>query len=350
MDALLVIARFLHFASSLLVLGEIVFAAVIASALSLNDDGQSVANARYRRLVRVGAVALVISVASGALWFVAKAVEMSGLSLQEAMNRDTLGRVLLETTFGRVWLLRGAFALGIGALLFGLARTRDKRMVFGFAFSLLPLASAYVGALAWAGHAAGGQGFRGEAQLFADVVHLVAASAWLGALPALVFALRRATSQQAFTLARRFSALGIGTVSALTLTGIFNTWVLVGSFPALLETEYGCTLCAKLVLFGLMVVLALVNRLRLTPRLADADSGSQRALTRNATLEAGAGIGVLALVAVLGIMVPAVHHMHQHHHEAATTRESPRQAHELPPAAKPLRSGSATAKALPPSA
>jgi putative copper resistance protein D len=347
-DTPLVIARFLHYASSLLMLGEIVFAAVIAGAMSHNGGGQSTPNARYQRLVRVGGVALVVSVVSGALWFVVKAVEMSGLSLQDTMHRETLSRVLLETTFGRVWLLRGALSIGIGALLFGRARVREATMAHGIAFALLSLGGAYVGALAWAGHAAGGQGVRGGIQLLADVVHLVAASAWLGALPALVSALRRAASRQAVALVHRFSAVGIVMVSALALTGIFNAWVLVGSISALLETPYGCTLCAKLALFGLMVALALVNRLRLTPRLGVAD-GSRRALTRNATIEAAAGVGVVALVAVLGIMVPAVHHLHQHHHAAAPTREPPHHEHG-PPAASPLRPASATAGASWPSA
>ena len=50
------------------------------------------------------------------------------------------------------------------------------------------VAAAYLASLAWAGHAAAGQA-SGLVQLLSDVVHLLAAGAWLGALPGLVFLL-----------------------------------------------------------------------------------------------------------------------------------------------------------------
>jgi putative copper resistance protein D len=56
-----------------------------------------------------------------------------------------------------------------------------------------------------------------------------------------------------------------------------------------------------------MVLLAAVNRLRLTPRIVARDFVALHTLLRTATLETVAGIAVVAIVAMLGVTVPAVH-------------------------------------------
>src|SRR5262249_32401233 len=66
----------------------------------------------------------------------------------------------------------------------------------------------------------------------------------------------------------RFSTLGLISVGLLIATGIVNGWILAGSVPALIGTDYGRLLLAKVALFLAMVAVAAVNRLRLTPRLA----------------------------------------------------------------------------------
>ena len=54
-------------------------------------------------------------------------------------------------------------------------------------------------------------------------------------------------------------------VATLVLSGIVNAWILVGSFRALVVTEYGQLLILKLVIFAFMLAFAAVNRLWLTP-------------------------------------------------------------------------------------
>jgi len=54
----------------------------------------------------------------------------------------------------------------------------------------------------------------------------------------------------------------------LIATGIVNGWILSGSVPALIGTDYGWLLLAKVALFVTMVGIAAINRLWLTPRLA----------------------------------------------------------------------------------
>ena len=111
---------------------------------------------------------------------------------------------------------------------------------------------------------------------------------------------------------RRFSTLGIVSVATLLATGIVNAWILVGSFHALLVTEYGQLLMLKLGVFAVMLVFAAVNRFWLTPRLAvAAGEGPQldalRQLTRNSTIEIALGLAIFAIVGMLGTLHPAIH-------------------------------------------
>jgi len=93
-------------------------------------------------------------------------------------------------------------------------------------------------------------------------------------------------------------------------TGIVNTWILVGSFHALLAAEYGKILMLKLVVFAVMLVFAAVNRFRLTPQLAVSSATERdalRRLTRNSTIEIALGFVIFAIVGLLGTLHPAIH-------------------------------------------
>jgi putative copper resistance protein D len=101
-------------------------------------------------------------------------------------------------------------------------------------------------------------------------------------------------------------------VGTLLVTGIINAWILVGSFHALLVTEYGRLLLLKLVVFATMLVFAAVNRFWLTPRLAltsdnDAQLKALRQLTRNSLIEIALGLSIFAIVGALGTLHPAIH-------------------------------------------
>jgi putative copper resistance protein D len=113
-------------------------------------------------------------------------------------------------------------------------------------------------------------------------------------------------------VARRFSMLGMLGVAVLVLSGIVNAWILVGSFHALLVTEYGKILILKLVIFAFMLAFAAVNRLWLTPRLAlpaatMGHSDALRQLARNSTIEFALGLAIFAVVGLLGTLHPAAH-------------------------------------------
>jgi putative copper resistance protein D len=184
------------------------------------------------------------------------------------------------------------------------------------------LAAAFAGALAWSGHAAGGLGDEAVVHPAADVLHLIAAAAWVGALlPLIVLFAAAGADDGSLPMARtatvRFSILGIVSVGTLLVTGIVNTYYLAGSVPALLHTDYGRLLLIKIALFLAMVAIAAVNRFRLTPQLLQdasiaASRDALRQLRRNAAIETLAGAIIIAIVAALGTMPPGIHAAHQH--------------------------------------
>jgi len=310
MNPLLVAARAVHFASTMLLFGELVFALAVATPAWRNagraafDHDQGI----HHRLLLIEGWSLVVSIASGAIWLEVEASSMSGMPLEQAISRDTLSLVLGQTIFGRLWIWRFGLAVAFGALLLALGRTASSRARSRLSLCCVVIAAAYLASLAWAGHAAAGQGSQGLLQLSSDIVHLLAAGGWLGALPGLVFFLGRSQSLDAATqAARRFSTLGVVSVGALVLSGLGNAWYLVGSVPALVGTEYGRLLLAKLAVFAAMLTLAAVNRLSLTPRLKGQDARALPFLRRNATAEIVAGIIVVAIVGKLGTTIPGAH-------------------------------------------
>jgi uncharacterized membrane protein len=176
----------------------------------------------------------------------------------------------------------------------------------------LAAAAALVGLLAFTGHAGATPGAAGWFHLASDLLHLLAAAAWLGGLPAFVLMLAATgtnfgPADGAFpeSATARFSVMGIVSVGVLLVSGLINSWELLGGPADLLATAYGRVLSFKVGLFAAMVAVATVNRFRLTPRLP---AGTAiRALRLNGLIEIALGLGVLMLVGILGTMVPGGH-------------------------------------------
>jgi len=108
---------------------------------------------------------------------------------------------------------------------------------------------------------------------------------------------------------KRFSTLSLSCVSILAGSGISNSWLLVGSIPALFTTRYGWLLLFKLTLFGILVGLGTRNRFVIKAKLINAptSSGLLTQLRRNVICEACLALTVVVIVACLGITPPARH-------------------------------------------
>jgi len=315
----LAVLRTIYFAAAIVLFGELAFRTWVehAALRRLSERPADAWRALWPRSV-IRAAALATALIAAVLWFLAQAEVMSGMPLA-ALSRDALRSALFDTGFGRVSLIRVALAVALAVVLVLARKDRrcDLMMKAGSWF-----AAGLLGSIAWTGHANVEQGFDHLIHVCSDLAHLIAAGAWLGALPALAlifFMVRRDPSRGAAEFAalatRRFSVVGIASVSTLAFTGLANAWYTVGTVPALIGTEYGRLLALKLLLFGAMLAFAAVNRFRYTPELvrsansgaAASPSGTLSGLGANTVGEIALGIAVLGIVGALGVTAPGTH-------------------------------------------
>jgi copper resistance protein D len=301
MDEALYACRFLQFTAEMLIFGTAAFR--IYALVGSDSRTASSILAEFDAWVRhvVLAAALVALISAMAL-VLCQAAAMAG-SPAAAVDFAAVSAVLLETRFGRVWC--GHLLLAAILVLACLGRQPRRPVVLFLSLGLLA-------SLGWVGHAAMDDGAARIAHQLNQTVHLLAAGLWLGGLVPLAWVLRQARRQPGdfeFSVTRdalrNFSHMGYAAVTLIALTGAINTSLLVGSPGAMLGTPYGRLLAFKILLFVAMVVVALVNRLRLSSRISH-DSGALRALGRAIAIEQSLGLAVLAIVSVLGTWPPAL--------------------------------------------
>jgi putative copper resistance protein D len=309
MEDFLIAARAVHYASTISLAGVFAFLCLIA--------GPGASPRLCRRLSVLAWASLLLALCSGGAWLLFVSTQMSGQTIADVVTQDVVGIVLNRTRFGQVWILRFVFAVILAILLIVPHGWRWRT----WRWTGLVFTAALLALLAWAGHGAATPGGPGNLHLAADVIHLLAAGAWVGSLIPLALSLaeaRRSYDPEATSAARRvvvrFSVLAAASVVVLFSAGLINTWFLAGTVPALIGTQYGYLLLLKIAIFIAMVVFGAVNLLRMAPRLAVRGGERHRRieaalshLRRNASIEAVLGVCVLSIVAILGILPPGLH-------------------------------------------
>ncbi len=137
---------------------------------------------------------------------------------------------------------------------------------------------------------------RSPLEVVDDIIHVAAASVWLGGLLALGLALRRPGDHA--LLLRRFSNVAVVSVLVLAVTGVVRALAELHSVSQLWTTGYGRLLVVKTALLAALVVLGWANRYRLVPRLREA------ALRRNVVAELVLFAGLIVAVALLTDLRP----------------------------------------------
>jgi copper resistance protein D len=305
-DLGLVVARLLHYAAVTTLAGVSFFPMYAYAATEPKE--------LFRRRWGLLFSAVVGALLSGLLWFVFSVANMSG-SLADVTDQEVLWTVLNETTFGSVWMARMLLAvviLGVTAVPLFWAAIAGRDLITAF------LAAMLLASLAGTGHSQIDEGWMNVVHVASDAAHLLAAGAWLGGLVPLGFILfdySMRGSQPIVEVERillRFSSVGYVAVATLFVSGLVNSWFLVGSVSILLTTLYGQILLGKLALFAAMLVLAAANRFWLVPRMIEtrADAGELAVwlgrLRYHVLGEQILGVMVLLAVSILGAMRPAV--------------------------------------------
>ena len=289
----LAFTRWVQFASVSIMFGAALFWTCI-------DMAAPRARAATARLLRVAALSAAVS---GVFWLAAILANMTG-SASAIFDPTTLHLFFFETPFGAVAILR--LILFAGAIVIAIPTWPNRTLFF---LNLL------VGALlltsqAWLGHAAEG----GAMGIFVYCAHVLAAAAWVGSLPPLVFALTELrglepveASKRRRQILSRYSMLAMVAVALIVMSGAVNAGFRSEFSPGrFLDTDYGLVLLVKTAGVIAMLSLACFNRFIIMPALQVASTGDSQAarLHISVTLELALGVLVFAAAALLGFTPP----------------------------------------------
>ena len=252
------------------------------------------------------------------------ALMVQGAKLQHGFpTTELLWRYLTLALSGKVWIARETYGVAmLIEIIWTLGKTEvSANLARWVAVSALPL----VASRSLASHAVA---VRDDTTIavVADVIHLLATALWAGGLVALwqIFYLNNRHNQLSPALiaetVNRFSRLALASVALLFFTGVYQSWIHVGSLNILKNTEYGNALMLKLAIFACMVAVGAFNAFNLVstkPRLNKLANTynhvravSQRALTRIGA-ESLLGLLIFSITGLLTALPPGVHAVHQ---------------------------------------
>lgn len=298
-EVAVIVLRWLQYSGAIVLLGAPLF-------LLYSFRGGGGPNVVWARPTLIVAATFVALGSLAAL--VAQTAVMAG-SLSEALKPASLSFMVTGMALGMALVARAVLA---GLALLAIVALKPGQVLWGVLATVGLIVSA---SFAWTGHGAATEGPGGLWHLTVAVIHAVSAALWLGALAALTMLLLRRTTPDDPAIHRAlrgFAGLGTLAVVLLVLSGLGNSWFMIGPARAVgLGTSlYGQLLIAKLVLFTLMLVLAAANRFRLTPMLGSALAGGEdprqalQRLRRSIVAETLVGAVLIAVVAIMGTLAP----------------------------------------------
>jgi putative copper export protein/mono/diheme cytochrome c family protein len=314
---IMAMVRGLHLAAALSLLGTVGFIAWMLPGAGETPERLC------RRLTRLWWISGVVALLAGMAWFAIQSAVIAGAETWSD-GLDALPVVAMHTRYGNTLMVRLGLLLVATVLAGGgssskpcgsgadegvdggpaPAMTRGGHFVLYLALFLVVFALGLQGLI---GHAGATGGAIGQGLVLSEALHLLAAGVWLGALLPLWLGLRGLTPVQAAAVCERFSPIGLACVLVLAGTGFAQGLELIGSLPALFGTPYGHVALLKITLFLLALVLAALNRLWLTDRLAAGVVAARRELELSICVEVCVGIAIVTAAAFMASSPPAAH-------------------------------------------
>jgi copper transport protein len=219
------------------------------------------------------------------------------------MFRSDVGsiKVLLNTSYGLALAVRVIITPVVAVYLFTWFPDDDYRRWLWIAGGLAVVAATW----SWSGHP---RSLRWPlAGVPLDVVHLVAATAWIGGLAFMgLVVMRLATDEEQVNAAKAFAPVASRSVAALVVTGVLQSFRIDRGPGGLFTTTHGRLVLVKIVVLALMLYVANVNRKRVATRFRtnQPSRGLRTMLQRAMVTEAVVGIVVVAVTAILVVNSP----------------------------------------------
>ncbi|HMM94072.1 copper resistance protein CopC [Phycicoccus sp.] len=226
-----------------------------------------------RRVLTLGATGATLAVVAAVATPLVTTASQVGASVGSGEWTAALGQVLLDSTWGRLWIAR-LLALVVAYLALWTARRSAAR---GVARPALVASAALVVSVAldaWAGHASALPS--GVVLVWvAATAHVLAAGVWAGGLLVLALVLRPLAlldrdgrAGVALAAWRSFSPVAAVASGTLLATGVFEAGAHVGTWAALFRGVYGPAVLAKVAVVGVALGIAAYNTLVVNPRVA----------------------------------------------------------------------------------
>ncbi len=277
----LIIIRWLQYLSNACFVGLIFFYMVVLPK-ELRETGT--VDKKFFKLISTGLIFLFLSIL---LSLPLQASIESGYPWSEVFNFSIIENILMNTNYGRSWLIQIALLLTLALLTsFISVAESTKRIIL---WACLCLGAALLLTKALTSHAAAQPN-----QLLTvamDFLHLLAAAIWIGSLIGFValLSIRKNTEikQDYLKMIKSFSKWGLGLVLLITITGLSGSFLYIPNLSALFQTNYGQVLTCKVILLLLMLLLAAVNFIK-------GKRGTTKGL--GATLKGELSIGLVILM------------------------------------------------------
>ena len=296
LEIVVALLRGAHMAALVSLFGTLVFLTLVAPA-AVAEAAKDAPRLR-RRLLRVARISAALALIVGIAWIAVESAVIAGAD-SVAMTLQALPVVALRTQFGQWLLVRGVLLLAVLPLL------RPWRAGNAVAAVLAAMALALQPML---GHAGALGGSLGTTLIISELLHLLAAGAWLGGLLPLFITLGTLPHNAAATACRSFTPVGLSAVLVLGGTATVQVTEFMGGVPGLFGTGYGHIALVKLGLFAVLLTLAAINRLALTDRLAGtAPDAARRHMRVSVATEAVLGTLVVLTAGFLASHAPGTH-------------------------------------------
>jgi putative copper resistance protein D len=281
--AFFAVIRWLHDASLMALFGNAVLSWLLRRRLP------TLAMPRENWRLAAAAVALLSLI----FWLGCSTAQMAG-NAGAAVDPEVLKLALTQTLFGQVFLARVALVVLLCAGIF--LRWREEMVAF--------LAGAALVLISVTSHAAEASPAHFTAiGIASDGLHLLTGGYWIGGLILLAALFARGIAISALAGATAiFAEWGMVAVAVLVLTGMLNAANVLLGGEGQDAPLYLMVLGAKLALVLAMVTLAVINHIRLLPKL---EQNSAR-LFRHIKWEIGLGLAVVMLAALLGLLPPTL--------------------------------------------
>lgn len=317
------LVRWLHFCSLLALAGSVLFVLLVWSS-AVRTISTALGQGFQARVAKVFWLSWTVALLTTLAGFVLQGAVAGDVPISSAVTPSVLGEVA-STRYGVVAIVR--LVLLVLALIYWRASLLPvlRRIATGSngldgSQALLPLGLGVVvfGSLLATPGLAGHPGSTPPVALnvAADVLHMLAAAAWIGGLFLLTYAVFRplrhdpdAQSSVLLPVVVRFSSIATIALVTIVVTGVLRSWLEVGALRALTNSTYGWVLLTKLGVFIPLAALGAFNNRRTLPRLRETPTaggeGPYKTLRRLVAIEVALGLVVIAVTALLVNLPPA---------------------------------------------